>query len=210
MTIPTQTTQATTNDVGSRSSVSPIGTTSPNSGSAANTNSTYAPGAFTTGLAVLDPSITAYTVQNTDYQGTIQFNTASACTATLNGSVRTNFICQIMNLSTGTITLTPNSGYLVNGSASITLLSGQGAIVGFANRAWTAFVGGAPIPVVPQTIAPVAGKYLTSYDATTGVFTENATAGISVTITTAALTALGTQGSQTFVNGLLTAQVQAT
>jgi hypothetical protein len=36
------------------------------------------------------------------------------------------------------------------------------------------------------------------------------TAGISVTITTAALTLGGTQGSMTFVNGLLTAQVQAT
>ena len=36
------------------------------------------------------------------------------------------------------------------------------------------------------------------------------TTGLSVTITTAALTSLGTQGSMTFVNGLLTAQVQAT
>jgi hypothetical protein len=34
--------------------------------------------------------------------------------------------------------------------------------------------------------------------------------GLSVTITTAALTGGGTQGSQTFVNGILTAQVQAT
>lgn len=35
-------------------------------------------------------------------------------------------------------------------------------------------------------------------------------AGITVTITTAALTALGTQGSMTFTNGILTAQVAAT
>ena len=34
--------------------------------------------------------------------------------------------------------------------------------------------------------------------------------GITVTITTAALTALGTQGSMTFTNGILTAQTQAT
>jgi hypothetical protein len=34
--------------------------------------------------------------------------------------------------------------------------------------------------------------------------------GITATITTAALTALGTQGSMTFVNGILTAQTQAT
>jgi len=36
------------------------------------------------------------------------------------------------------------------------------------------------------------------------------TGGISVTITTAALTSLGTQGSMTFTNGILTAQTQAT
>jgi hypothetical protein len=35
-------------------------------------------------------------------------------------------------------------------------------------------------------------------------------AGISVTITTAALTPLGAQGSMTFTNGILTGQVQAT
>jgi hypothetical protein len=34
--------------------------------------------------------------------------------------------------------------------------------------------------------------------------------GLTVTITTAALTPTGTQGSQTFTNGVLTAQVQAT
>jgi hypothetical protein len=34
--------------------------------------------------------------------------------------------------------------------------------------------------------------------------------GITATITTAALTALGAQGSMTFVNGILTAQTQAT
>lgn len=34
--------------------------------------------------------------------------------------------------------------------------------------------------------------------------------GLSVTITTAALTALGTQGNMTFTNGILTAQTQAT
>jgi len=34
--------------------------------------------------------------------------------------------------------------------------------------------------------------------------------GLSVTITTAKLTALGANGSMTFVNGILTAQTQAT
>jgi hypothetical protein len=43
-----------------------------------------------------------------------------------------------------------------------------------------------------------------------GGYSASGNAGISVTITTAALTALGAQGSMTFSNGLLTAQVQAT
>jgi hypothetical protein len=38
----------------------------------------------------------------------------------------------------------------------------------------------------------------------------SAPTGLSVTITTAALTSLGSQGSQTFTNGILTAQTQAT
>lgn len=66
------------------------------------------------------------------------------------------------------------------------------------------------LPILPITILPVAGKYLKSYDQGTGFFTQNTTAGISATIVTAALTAGGTQGSQTFVDGILTAQVQAT
>jgi len=39
---------------------------------------------------------------------------------------------------------------------------------------------------------------------------SNGPTGLSVTITTAALTIGGTQGSQTYVDGVLTAQVQAT
>jgi hypothetical protein len=45
---------------------------------------------------------------------------------------------------------------------------------------------------------------------TTGTVALARLPGLSVTITTAALTVGGTQGSQTFVNGVLTAQVQAT
>jgi hypothetical protein len=45
---------------------------------------------------------------------------------------------------------------------------------------------------------------------TTGTLPIARLSGLSVTITTAALTTGGTQGSMTFTNGLLTAQVQAT
>lgn len=65
-------------------------------------------------------------------------------------------------------------------------------------------------PQLANTIAPVAGEYLTGYDATTGNFSASTSPGISATITTAALTPTGTQGSMTFVGGILTAQVQAT
>lgn len=41
-------------------------------------------------------------------------------------------------------------------------------------------------------------------------FAQLPSAGLNVTITTAALTTLGTQGSMTFQNGVLTGQVQAT
>jgi hypothetical protein len=65
-------------------------------------------------------------------------------------------------------------------------------------------------PTLPVTETPVAGKYLTGYDSTTGAFSVSATAGITDTITTAALTLSGTQGSMTFTDGVLTAQVPAT
>lgn len=66
------------------------------------------------------------------------------------------------------------------------------------------------LPQLANTIAPVAGEYLTGYDATTGNFSQSTPAGISVTITTAALTGGGTQGSMTFTAGILTAQTPAT
>lgn len=65
-------------------------------------------------------------------------------------------------------------------------------------------------PTLPSTKAPVAGDYLTGYDAATGLFSASTTPGLSVTITTAALTVGGTQGSMTFTAGLLTASTPAT
>lgn len=63
-----------------------------------------------------------------------------------------------------------------------------------------------------QTLATVASTG--AYSDLTGKPTLGTMAaqnvGISVTITTAALTLAGTQGSMTFTNGILTAQTQAT
>ena len=229
-----------------RGGTSPIGTSSPNSGSTAATNSTYAPGAFTSGIS--EPSVTTYTLNNTDYQGIVIFNTASAITVTLNQTVGTNFTCTILNLGTGAITLTPNGSLTVNGSSSLTLQSGVGCQVFFANRAWLAYAGATSFPTVPSNTPAVShewlksynattgaftqtqpdysdltgtptlpantaattGEYLTAYNSSTGAFTKSTPAGISATITTAALTALGTQGSMTFSGGILTAQTPAT
>lgn len=65
-------------------------------------------------------------------------------------------------------------------------------------------------PTLPVTKTAITGEYLTAYDSTTGAFSQSTPAGITVVITTAALTLGGTQGSMTYVGGLLTAQVQAT
>jgi len=229
-----------------RGGTSPIGTSSPNSGTTAATNTSYSSGAFTSGVGVA--SANAYTVQNTDYQGTIQFTASGAIAVTLNSAVNQNFTCTLLNLGSGVITLTPTLGYLVNGAASLTLPVSAGCQVSFANRAWTVFVGVTALQIVPGNTPPVShewiksynsttgaftqtqpdysdltgtptlpantpattGEYLTAYNSTTGAFTKSTPAGISATITTAALTALGTQGSMTFVDGRLTAQTPAT
>ena len=208
----------------SRSGTSAIGTSSPNSGATAATNSSYAVGAFTSG--VNEQSSVSYTVQNTDYGGYIVFSTSSAITVTLNQAVGTNFTTTIVNIGTGAITLSPNGGLTVNGASSLTLASGQGVQVFFANRAWQAYAGTTIVQVVPTNTPAVSHEWLASYNSTTGAFTQTQptfsdvsgnlstsqlpTAGISVTITTAKLTTGGTQGSMTYVNGLLTAQVAAT
>ena len=68
-------------------------------------------------------------------------------------------------------------------------------------------------PTIPLTIANGGTGATTAANARTNLglgtmATQNT--GITATITTAALTTLGTQGSMTFTNGILTAQTQAT
>lgn len=207
-----------------RAGVSPIGTVSPNTGSTGDTNSSYAPGAYTSGIN--EQAAVAYTVQNTDYQGIIIFNTASAIVVTLNQRVRTNFTTTILNLGTGQITLTPDGGLTVNGSASLTLKAGVGCQVFFANRAWLAYSGATSYPTVPTNTSSVSHQWLASYDASTGAFTQTQpafsdvsgnlstsqlpTAGVTGTATLAKLTTGGTTGSLTFVGGICTGIVNPT
>lgn len=139
--------------IAGRSGVSPIGTTSPNTGAAGNTGSSYASGAFASGVNI-QGTATAYTVQDTDYQGLILFNTAAAVTVTLNYAVGDNFTTTILNIGSGKITLLPNyppadpgsALYTVNGGVSLTLASGSGCVVAFADRLWYAYVGTTIIP----------------------------------------------------------------
>lgn len=153
----------------SRGGTSPIGTTSPNTGSTGNTNSTYAPDAFASGVND-QGAAAAYTVQDTDYQGIIIFDTASAIAITLNQAVGVNFQTTILNLSTGAITLTPDGGLTVNGASTLALASGQGVQVFFADGAWLAYAGSTIIQVVPQNTPGTAHEWLASYNSATGVF----------------------------------------
>jgi len=166
--------------IAGRPGVSPIGTANPNTGSVANTQSSFALGAFASGINV-QGSATAYTLQNTDYQGLILFDTSSAVAVTLNYAVGDNFTATILNIGSGAITLTPIAPppdtvsplYTVNGSSSLTLPSGAGCIVAFAQRQWYAYVGATFIPVVPATFNAIAGEWLRSYNALIGAFTAS-------------------------------------
>ena len=208
-----------------RSGVSPIGTTSPNSGATAATNSTYGVGAFTSGIS--EQSSASYTLQNTDYQGIIIFDSGATVNVTLNSNVTSNFQATILNLGSGAIALATSDGSAINGGpSSLTLASGQGVQVFFANRAWLAYAGTAVIQIVPQSVGPVAHEWVNSYNATTGLFTESQpsfadisgnlaeaqlpTAGVTHTVALAALTTLGTQGSISFTNGIATNIVDPT
>ena len=155
-----------------RSGVSPVGTTSPNSGATAATNSTYGVGAFTSGIS--EQASASYVLQNTDYQGIIIFDSGATVNVTLNSNVTPNFQATILNLDSGAIALATSNGSAINnGPSSLTLASGQGVQVFFANRAWLAYAGTTVIQIVPQSIGPVAHEWLNSYNAATGLFTES-------------------------------------
>lgn len=133
--------------------------------------------------------VTAYTTQQSDSSSLIVLDDASPVAVTLNAAASTPGItipwsAAFLNLGAGTATLTPASGTISYAghlsAASMLIAQGQFALVWFDGTNFEAFLA---------TLAP---------------------SGLSVTITTAALTTLGTQGSQTFSNGILTAQVQAT
>jgi hypothetical protein len=132
-------------------------------------------------------------------------------------------------------TLTPGSGVgITNGPGSISIantgvlsiVAGTGISassatgnVTVANTGVTSFSAGTTglTPSSPTTNAVVLAGTLAVANGGTGATTDSGArtnlglgGGLSVTITTAKLTTLGANGSMTFVNGILTAQTQAT
>jgi hypothetical protein len=123
---------------------------------------------------------TSYTTTQGDDGVVLQLNDASPVAVTLSSAVNPQFYLTVTNFGAGTATLTPSSGN-INGVASYSLFLGGMTVVVFDGVNWWATAEN-PLP----------------------------SSGLSVTITTAALTVLGSQGSMTFVQGVLTAQTQAT
>jgi hypothetical protein len=169
--------------------------------------------------------VTSYSTTVFDNGGLLVLSDASPVSVTLVPSVAA-YGFFVANQGAGTVTLTPSSGTISYagspGAVSMPLLGGYCAMVAYDGANWWAWTE----PIVPVTFGAVAHEFLTAYNAATGAwsaaqpaFTDISgqistsqlpSAGLSVTITTAKLTTLGTNGSQTFTNGQLTAQVPAT
>jgi hypothetical protein len=131
-----------------------------------NTTTTTTTGTTTTYGLINNQTGTSYTVQDSDYGGLITLDNAAAVAVTLNTSVRQYWFAAFHNLGAGTVTITPASGN-INLGGSITLITNASATIFFDGVNWWATT----TPIFPQTIAAVAHQFLTSYTASTGVFT---------------------------------------
>ena len=166
--------------------------------------------------------VTVYASQQSDYGAFVILNDASPIAVSLSANpvIQLPWYASFINLGAGTATFTPASG-LIDSGASYSLPSNTAVTVAYdGTNFWTEPVSS------PANTPAVSHQWINAYIAATGVFTQAQpafsdisgnlttsqlpTAGVSAIITTAKLTVGGTQGSQTFTNGVLTAQVQAT
>lgn len=161
-----------------------------------------------------------YVTQQSDNGAKIVIGDSSAVTVTLNGTMTAPWFAIIDNDSGTVATLTPASGSSLFGEQTIQP-GGFGTVFFDGTNFWCGATG-----VMPDNTPSIAHKWLNSYNALTGAFGQTQPAfsdisgqittsqlpasGISVTITTAKLTVGGTNGSMTFVSGILTAQTPAT
>jgi hypothetical protein len=118
----------------------------------------------------------------------------------------------------GTIAIANTGVTSVAAGSGISVSAATGAVT-IANTGVTSFSGGTTglTPSSPTTGAIVLAGTLAIANGGTGATTDSGArtnlglgSGLSVTITTAKLTPAGANGSMTFVNGILTAQTQAT
>ena len=145
--------------------------------------------------------VTAYTTQQSDYGVKIIVGDSSAIAITLNGAVTTPWFTIIDNDSSSIASLTPSSPYVLNGDAQIDprcfgiiYFDGANFWCGATRIATDSSMG----YVQPDNVSiAISGGIIR-------------TIGLDSTIATAPLTVGGTQGSMTFVNGLLVSSVQAT
>jgi hypothetical protein len=157
----------------------------------------------------------------------ITFNVSLATAVTLDWASQQNFSKTFQNIGSANITLTPDtpSGYSgplykINGLSSFIVPPGARYVVTYINSQWTAYVSSTSVPLLPETFTPVTNEWVTGYNSSTGTFSGSQpafsnvsgnltsgqlpTSGISVTVVLAQLTSLGSPGSLTVVNGLIT------
>jgi hypothetical protein len=122
--------------------------------------------------------------------------------------------------STGGITISNSGVTSIVAGTGITVSGSTGAVtINSVNNGVTTFSGGSTglTPNTPTSGAVVLGGTLAIANGGTNATTASDArtnlglgGGLSVTIATAKLTSLGANGSMTFINGILTAQTQAT
>lgn len=131
-------------------------------------------------------------LQNIDKNGVVLPAGMSSATATLQGAVILPDGATSNKL--GSAAQQSSTAFDPSGSAATAQANAQAFATAAANAAQSN----------AETFASDAGNI------TSGILDPTRLGGLTVTINTAALTTLGTQGSMTFQNGLLVAQVQAT
>jgi hypothetical protein len=114
--------------------------------------------------------IISYTNQPTDNGALLLFGDASAVAVQLTSGVPSPYFFMTENWGAGLVTFTPSSGtisFIGNPNATaMTLAKGYSAILVFDGTNWWAET----LPMVPETFTPIAGEYLTGYNAATGLF----------------------------------------